>query len=78
MIWTYRVFRDGEGEYAEYSIRHVYYNEETREIEQWCSGNTVPEGTTLEELRTDLEQMLAALDKPVLHEELREDTNGTD
>ncbi len=69
MVWEYRVIKDShESEddfYIYYSIREVYYNKKN-EINGWSSNSIEPMGETLEELKSDLDHMVKALNKPVL------------
>jgi hypothetical protein len=60
--WNYRVVRVEEDEYE---IREVYYDDDR--ITGFC--HRVPGGSTVDELRTDLQHMLEALDKPALEVE---------
>lgn len=64
MHWNHRVIRheyDGE---TWYSVHEVYYRGEHAES---CTAEPVRvSGDTLDELRCQLQHMLAALDRPVL------------
>ena len=65
--WNHRVTKatiDGE---TVYEIREVYYDlPTTSDGIGWTQDASAPYGETLDELRQDLERMLAALDKPVI------------
>lgn len=70
MSWNYRVVKgESKGEIY-YNVREVYYEDDTDHIVGMTYGGTGI-GNTVEELRSDLELMLRALDKPVL-----DDTTG--
>jgi hypothetical protein len=61
MNWDYRVFfEDGC-----YTIRTVYYDE-TGAIAACSEKETAPYGESLTELQSELNQLLAALKKPVI------------
>lgn len=67
MSWNYRVFREEMLEGFEYSIRAAYYAKKGDEAPtHWSSIDSAPGGESIEELRTDLQRMLDALDKPVI------------
>lgn len=69
MHWNHRVMRqhfDGTDEVT-YGIREVFYNDDGS-IDGWTAEPIDPHGETVEELRADLERMLACLDRPVLDE----------
>ena len=62
--WNYRVVRRVRAGEIELTLREVYY--EGEEISGWTAEDAEPFGTTVEELRADLQLMLGALDRPVL------------
>jgi hypothetical protein len=62
MTWNYRVFQNDAGEVG---IVEVYYDKDGKPIAR-TEGFMNPYGETLMELRTDIEWMLVALEKPVL------------
>jgi hypothetical protein len=61
MNWDYRVFFEDGG----YTIRTVYYDDKGA-IAACSEKETMPFGESLEELQEELNQLLAALKKPVL------------
>ena len=66
MTWNHRVTKatvDGE---TVYEIREVYYDLPDSDGIGWTQNASTPYGQTLDELRTDLQRMLEALDKPVI------------
>ena len=63
--WNYRVVRQDRGDETAYAIREVHYDEE-HQVASWTAHDMQPWGTSLDELRTDLQLMLLALEKPVL------------
>lgn len=68
--WNYRVhkkiFRYPSGEPEEYySIHEAYYNDEGK-LDGWTEKSISPGGSTLEELKNDLEMMLEALNKEII------------
>lgn len=50
-----------------YSIREVHYDEDDNII-GWTVDAMDPFGNTLEELKADIQRMLAACDRPILDE----------
>ena len=68
MTWNHRVVKkisdDGSDEY--YSIQEVYYDDEGKPYAQTIDLQV--EGDTVTEIRKVLEQMLEALDNPVMDE----------
>ena len=76
MTWNHRIIRTkatpeemelSEEEYY-YTIREVYYDEDGKPELVTMEGN-VPWGTTVDELRQDMECLGKALDQPVLNYE---------
>lgn len=61
MSWNYRVSEE-EGEFF---IREVYYDKDGKP-DLHSVFAIAPSGESLEDLRWDLEAMLAALDKPII------------
>ncbi|MCC3410221.1 MAG: hypothetical protein JGK24_02725 [Microcoleus sp. PH2017_29_MFU_D_A] len=61
MNWDYRVFFEDGG----YTIRTVYYDD-TGAIAACSEKETAPYGESLAELQAELNQLLAALKKPVI------------
>lgn len=61
MNWDYRVFFEDAG----YTIRTVYYDD-TGAIAACSEKETAPFGESLVELEAELNQLLAALKKPVI------------
>ena len=61
--WNHRVTRSTTDAGTVYEIREVYY---IGDRIGWTQDASAPYGETLDELRQDLERMLAALDKEVL------------
>lgn len=64
--WNHRVTRQKTRFGDWYAIREVYYDDQGN-VTAWTEGEMAPVGETVEELRADLERMLAALDEPVLY-----------
>lgn len=66
MSWNYRVLRhDGvDGPY--YQVQEVYFEEGDAVPHSWSAGPASVGGENLDEMRTVLDRMAAALDKPVL------------
>ena len=71
MGWNYRLFRHTDKK-TWYGIHEVFYKSDEsdelneNEIDLISSDPINPHGTTKEEIEEDLDEMLAALDKPVL------------
>lgn len=63
MSWNYRVMSIDRGE--TYEIHEVYYDEGGTP-RAYTANSVKPSGADLRELRSDLQWMLAALDKPIL------------
>ena len=62
MSWEYRVMvHDGE-----HAIYEVYYDDEDGRVKGYTAVPKFPTGETLEELRSNCQLYLAALDKSVL------------
>ena len=59
MTWRYRVVYDGH----HYTLCEEYLND-AGELTAYTDGSMIPYGETLDELRADLEDMLAALEMP--------------
>ena len=73
MHWNHRVMiRHHEGtDETSMGIREVFYDDDGN-IDAWTADDMDPHGETLEELRADLERMLACLERPVLDERVEE------
>jgi hypothetical protein len=71
MTWNHRVFVKRTDEGLWYSIRETFY--EDGEVKGWTKDEIAPASESLEGLKWVLEQMLKALDKPVLEDS---DDNG--
>ena len=65
MIWDYRVMRNKQGKYGDYSIHEVFYDEK-KKILGWTHDVSEPVGDNVDELKVDLQRMLMAFDEPVL------------
>lgn len=68
MSWEYRAARkyhEPSGTY-EFGIIEIYYGDDTGTLVRFWSDFQEPSGATSQELRSDLEYMLKAYDKPVL------------
>ena len=61
MIWNYRVFREADGGL---SIREVFYEQDGRIVA--CSESVSIEADSISELTTQLDELRAALDQPIL------------
>ena len=68
MSWNFRVYRHPTENGEDYlAIHEAYYLDKDAEEPSTCTVKPVDVGgTSIEELRWTLEQMLKALDKPVL------------
>lgn len=70
MTWNHRVFRQTtrfDGDW--FTIREAFYDKDKETPHSWTTDAIAPGGSSVEELRENLERMLRALDKPVLDEE---------
>ena len=66
MIWNHRVIKEVEHDEEWYYLKEVYYYEDGKPSH--CSDRPpILNGESVEELRTILEQMLGALDKPIIN-----------
>lgn len=65
MSWNYRVMTQDGG--ATYGIHEVYYNSKG-EHHSWSSEPITPQGDDQTDLKSDLEHMLLAYEKPILEE----------
>lgn len=65
--WNYRVIKSKDGEDDYYQVHSIYYNDNS-EISAKSLHAAKAGGNTLEELRSDLQRMLEALDKPIIDE----------
>lgn len=69
MTWDHRVYRqtlaDGE---IWFTIREAFYEGDSENPHSWTEDAIAPGGNTLRELRTELERMLRACDRPVLED----------
>lgn len=65
--WNYRVAKNEDGELF---IVEVYYDD--NDVPQFWSGSQKPYGEDIGSLRTDLEYMLEALDKPIFEKIVEE------
>lgn len=68
MTWNHRVVKVTEGDELFYGIHEAYYHKGEGEPYAWTDEPVAPIGETLDELRIELERMLAALDKPVIEQ----------
>lgn len=68
MTWNHRVMRSEYAGESYHTIREVFYDEDGN-IEGWTAEPIAPQGETPEELRDELQRMLACLDRPVLEED---------
>lgn len=66
MSWTYRVIRREESELSIVAIHEVY---DMDDGVSWTANPVWPSGDNVDDLRVDLERMLAALDSPVMVED---------
>lgn len=70
-MWNYRIVKKqvwlgkSLGEEVQFAIHETYYDDNDKPT-AITTGPMKPYGETLEELKSDLEKMVAALDKPVL------------
>ena len=66
MTWNHRVIKKGK-DYEYLAIHEVYYDNDSIDFVIGYTENPTPViGESIEELRTVLEQMLGALDKPII------------
>lgn len=67
MGWNHRVMRHVNTEWNEvtYKIHEVYYGDDDK-VAGWTEEGIAPQGATEEELKTELNQMLEAFNKPTL------------
>lgn len=72
MTWNHRVMRGVAYGETFFSIREVFYDDDGT-VQNWTADPIDPYGETLDELKTCLEQMLAACDQPVLDAETGEE-----
>ncbi len=70
---SYRVMRDGEGEFGIFSFCDVGDDGEC-----WSASSISPYGETLDDLRADLQNMMMSLNKPVLDFETGKPWQGDD
>jgi len=83
MSWNYRVFKTIHENSTEYDIREIYYESgNDKNPTAYTADPVKPEAfwedvnsTPIDDLRWQLEQMLEALDKPVLTEQDFNNTN---
>ena len=70
MSWNYRVVKktDSKSKTVWYNIHEVYYSKDGS-IDAWSENPISPHGDTPEELKIDLELMMAAFNHPVLTED---------
>jgi hypothetical protein len=64
--WNNRVMRHTDTFGVPYYTIHEVYYDDSDQPEGWTSTPIYPSGTTINELRAELNQMLASLDKPIL------------
>lgn len=65
MSWNFRVLRRTVGHEVIYGIHEVYYDDAG--TPRSCSSDAIePYGDTVDDLRQELQHMVAALDEPVL------------
>jgi hypothetical protein len=71
MSWNYRVFRRIEEQHTSaepvYTIASVYYDEDGT-MKTFAADAAYPVSETLDGLRGDLDKMIFALSKPVIHQ----------
>ena len=81
MGWNYRLVRHtAEQGQVWFEIHECYYNKDGT-ISAWTEDPCHPSGETVEELRSDLERMMQALDYPVIevkHEPVKDRGCGND
>ena len=65
MGWNHRVMKSKDGDDAYYQIHEVYYDKEGK-VDGYTARGTSPGGSSLQELKEDLERMLKSLDKEIL------------
>lgn len=69
MFWNHRIRKAVNEEYGitYYDIVECYYDDDGNII-GWDEKSLAPSGNNKEELKTELEQMLGAFDRPVIDE----------
>lgn len=65
MSWNYRVVKHEDEHEVWYGLHEVYYDEE-HNPDGFSEKPIDPRGTTVEELRGDIDLMLQAFNRPVL------------
>ena len=65
MSWNHRVMKMKDEEDDYYQIHEVFYDKEGN-VESYTKNGVTVGGNNIEEVRWVLQEMLAALDKPVL------------
>jgi len=64
--WNYRVIKhQPEKGHVYYAVHEVYYNDD-KSMNGHTENAIWPVGETIEELRSDINRMLLALDRPVI------------
>lgn len=64
--WNNRVMRHTDTFGVPYYTIHEVYYDDSDQPDGWTDKPVYPCGTTVEDLRAELNQMLACLDKPTL------------
>ena len=64
MTWNFRVFKVERMGEEMFSIREAYYDD-AGDLDGF-TGPIAPQGDTVDDLRKELQRMLAACDRPVL------------
>ena len=65
MSWNHRVMKMKDGEDDFYQIHEVFYDKEGN-VESYTKNGVTVGGNNIEEVKWVLQEMLAALEKPVL------------
>ena len=69
MIWNYRLAKRPSAKIPSYGIYKFYYDETGRTV-SYCNQPMSPFGDNIDEIYTDVMQMVAALDKGVVNLDL--------
>ena len=75
--WNYRVIKSGNDTETYFTIQEVHYEEEDSK-EYSHTIDCTPGGTSVDEIKTQLERMLKCLDKPTLNEIPKEEGEEID
>lgn len=66
MTWNHRVMKRKTDDGDWFTIHEVYYDMDRSDKLSWTESEIAPAGHSIDDLRIELELMLACLEKPVL------------